>query len=272
MRNHAFAIARAAVLAATAVLLSHPAAAQDLSESAESQSVGARPITHPTVITRPGSYFVARNFAAGESGIAIDIASSNVSLDLRGHTLTGPGDRQGVGVRIAGVSGVRVFGGILTRFGTGVEVRNANNVRIEGLHIHGEDAGGPPPGEIGVLIVNSRGAFVERNVISRTFLGIFVRGGGSGGNRISENTLVGGAAGQLGICYNPDGSGNPAGPGGDVVYNNLISRFNVGIQTSTGTSGNIFRENDIAYFQLAIQELGPGQNVFSENTAIDLQP
>lgn len=170
------------------------------------------------------------------------------------------------------MDGVRVFGGILARFGTAVEVRDANNVRIEGLHIRGEDSGGPPPGEVGVLVVNSRAVFVERNVISRTFLGIFVRGGGSGGNRISENTLVGGEAGQLGICYNPDGSGSADGPSGDLVYNNLVSRFNVGIQTSPGTSGNIFRENDVAYFQLAIQDLGPGQNVFAENTTVALLP
>lgn len=267
MPNRAFLVGPAAVLAATAVLFSHDAAAQE-----SSGTTTCRPVTHPTVISRSGCYVLARNVSLEEPGAAIVIAASNVSFDLSGRTLTGPGGKQGVGIRIEGTNGVRVFGGIVTRFQTGIEVREANNVRIEGLHIHGEDGGGPPPGEVGVLIVNSRAVFAERNVISRTFLGIFVRGGGSGGNRISENTLVGGAAGQLGICYNPDGSGSPDGPSGDLVYNNLVSRFNVGIQTSTGTSGNIFRENDIAYFQVAIQELGPGQNVFAENTTVVLQP
>ena len=273
MTNHAFPIARAVAVAATVLFLAQPAAAQESSrpneaEAAESSSLGPTPITRPTVITRPGSYFVARNFSTGGPGAAIAIVASGVSLDLRGHTLTGPGGKQGVGVRVAGVGGVRVFGGILSRFGTGVEVRDANNVRVEGLQVHGQDAGGPPPGEVGILIANSRAVFVERNLISRTFLGIFVRGGGSGGNRISENTLVGGTAGQLGICYNPDGSGNPDGPTGDLVYNNLVSRWNVGIQTSAGTTGNIFRENDIAYVQLAIQEVTPGSNVFEENTSV----
>jgi nitrous oxidase accessory protein NosD len=135
---------------------------------------------------RPGNF--PRPSRVRGDRVAIVVAASNVSLDLSGHTLTGPGGKQGAGIRIEGASGVRVFGGILTRFGTGVEVRGANNVRIEGLHIHGEDGGGPPPGEVGVLIFNSRAVFVERNLISRTFLGILVRGGGSGGNRISENT------------------------------------------------------------------------------------
>jgi hypothetical protein len=267
MPNRAFPVGRAAILAAASLLLCHHTAAEESSGRAE-----CRAVTRPTVISRPGCYVLARDVSLEEPGAAIVIAASNVSFDLSGRTLTGPGGKQGVGIRIEGARGVRVFGGILARFGTGVEVRDANNVRIEGLHIHGEDGGGPPPGEVGVMIVNSRAVFVERNVISRTFLGIFVRGGGSGGNRISENTLVGGEAGQLGICYNPDESGNPDGPSGDLVYNNLVSRFNVGIQTSPGTSGNIFRENDIAYFQSAIQELGPGQNVFGENTAVALQP
>jgi hypothetical protein len=271
--SQTFAVTRAASVAVAVLFFAQSAAAQEVSrpaesEAAESTSLGPRPITHPTVIKRPGSYFVARNFSLDGPGVAVAIAASGVSLDLRGHTLRGPGGKQGVGVRIAGVSGVRVFGGILSGFGTGVEVRDASNVRVEGLHVHGEDAGGPPPGEVGILIANSRAVFVERNVIARTFLGVFVRGGGSGGNRISENTVVGGAAGQIGICYNPDGSANPDGPTGDLVYNNLISRFNLGIQTSAGTAGNIFRENDVAYVQQAIQEVTPGSNVFEGNTTV----
>jgi hypothetical protein len=233
---------------------------------------GVRPITKPIVIREPGSYILTRGLALEAAGSAIVIAADDVTVNLNGFTLGGPGGKQGVGVLVDGASGAHVFGGVVTRFGTGVEVRNANNVRIDGLHIHGEDAGGPPPGEVGVLIVNSRGVFVERNVISRTFLGIFVRGGGSGGNRIAENTLTGDGAGELGICYNPDDSGSPAGPSGDLVYNNLVSRFKLGLQTSTGTFGNVFRENDIAYFDVAIQELGPNQNVFEGNTTIEIQP
>ena len=97
------------------------------------------------------------------------------------------------------------------------------------------------------------------------------RGGGSGGNRIAENTLSASVNGQLGICYNPDGLGTPAGPSGDLVYNNLVSGFNIGVQTSAESAGNIFRENDIAFRQQAVQELSPaGANVFAENTAVDL--
>jgi hypothetical protein len=225
----------------------------------------------PLRITRPGAYRLHRDIRLRDSGAAVVITASGVSLDLAGHVLSGPGT-QGTGILIEGAHGVSVQNGKLRGFAFGAQVVNAVNVKLQGLQIDAEDAGGPPPGEVGIMIVNSRGVDVFRNIISRVFLGIFVRGGGSGGNRIAENTLSAGSNGQLGICYNPDGLGTPAGPRGDLVYNNLVSGFNIGLQTSTESAGNIFRENDIAFRQQGVQELSPaGANVFAENTHVDLQ-
>jgi nitrous oxidase accessory protein NosD len=222
-------------------------------------------------ITRPGSYRLRHNVTLRSAGTAVVISSGGVSLDLGGHALIGPGGKQGIGVLVEGGHDVSVRNGTIQGFGFGVQVMNAFNVKIQGLQINGEDGGGPAPGEVGTMVVNSRGVEAFRNTISRVFLGIFVRGGGTGGNRIAENTLAAGANGQLGVCYNPDGLGTPAGPSGDLVYNNLVSGFNIGIQTSAQSAGNIFRENDIAFVQQAVQELSPpGANVFAENTEIGL--
>jgi hypothetical protein len=107
--------------------------------------------------------------------------------------------------------------------------------------------------------VNSRGVVAVDNTIARTFLGIFVRGGGSGGNRFFSNTISAGANGELGICYNPSPvEGATDGPSGNLVYANLISGFNRGIQTNNGTYNNVYKENTIAYLTEAIQERGPG--------------
>jgi hypothetical protein len=219
-------------------------------------------------ITRPGSYVLRHDVRLHRAAVAVEITGSQVTLDLNGHALLGPGGKRGVGVRIAGASGVHVHGGNVARFGIGVEVRDSVNVRIGGLQVQGEDAGGPPPGEVGVMIFNSRAVVVEKNVITGTFLGVFVRGGGSSGNRIADNTITAGHNGQLGVCYNPDGGGTPAGPRGDRVYNNLISRFQTGIQTSAGSAGNLFRENDIAFVAQAVEEVTPGSNVFEDNSQI----
>jgi hypothetical protein len=233
---------------------------------------GVRPITRATTITESGSYVLVHDIELGTPGTAITIAASNVSLNLNGHALVGPGNKQGVGIGIEGVSSVSVRNGTIVSFGTGVRIANSHDVRVQDLQIRGEDLGGPPPGEVGVLVMNSRAVVLKDNTVSRAFLGFFVRGGGSGGNRIAGNTLTGGQNGQIGICYNPDGSGPLAGPKGDLVYNNLISRFNLGIQTSLQTIGNIFRENNIAFFQQAINEVTPGSNVFEDNTAIAITP
>lgn len=233
---------------------------------------GVRPVTKATTITESGSYVLLRDIVLGQPGSAIVIAADNVSLDLNGHALVGPGSKQGTGIDIAGVNSISVHNGTIAGFGTGIRVANAHDVRAESLQVRGEDGGGPAPGEVGILVVNSRAVVLRDNTISRMFLGIFVRGGGSGGNRIAANTLVGGQNGQIGICYNPDGSASLAGPKGDLVYNNLVSRFNIGIQTSAQTLGNIFRENNIAFFQTAIQEITAGSNVFEENSSIAIMP
>lgn len=258
-------ISRRAILVATALALPPFALAQ------EEARFPAIPIVGPTVISHPGSYVLLRSISLSGPGTAIRIVASDVTLDLNGHALKGPGGKQGTGISVTGVSRVHVHSGIVSRFGTGVEVSVSANVRVDGLQIDGEDAGGPPPGEVGILIRDSRAVFVERNQVSRTFLGLFVRGGGSGANRISENVVAGGQNGQLGICYNP-GPDDPDGPTGDLVYNNLVSRFRTAIQTSAGTSGNVFRENDLAYVDQAIHEVTPGSNLIVENNSIQITP
>ena len=222
-------------------------------------------------IDRPGSCRLRHDVRLKGPGAAIVIAADGVSLDLAGHSLTGPGGKLGTGIMIDGRRNVSVKNGTLRGFGFGVQVANSVNVKVEGLQITGDDAGGPPPGEVGILILNSRGVEATRNVIARVFLGLFVRGGGSGANRLFENTLAGGDTGQLGICYNPDGLGTSTGPSGDLVYLNLVSGFKIGIQTSPDTRGNLFRENDIAFVEKAIEELSPaGANLFDGNSEIPL--
>ena len=222
-------------------------------------------------VDRPGSYRLRHDVRLRGAGPAIVIAADGVSLDLAGHVLTGPGGKLGTGIMVEGRRNVSVKNGTLHGFGFGVQVANSVNVKVQGLQITGDDAGGPPPGEVGILVLNSRGVEATRNVIARVFLGLFVRGGGSGANRFFENTLAGGDTGQIGICYNPDGLGTPTGPSGDLVYLNLVSGFKIGIQTSPETRGNLFRENDIAFVQKAIEELSPtGANLFDGNSEISL--
>jgi len=225
-----------------------------------------RKLSHPIEITEPGAYELRRDLFAAD--VAIIIRANQVTLDLGGHALRGPGG-SGVAIRVENSSGVEVHNGSLGSFGLGVEVRKSRNVKLEHLRIVGEDRGGTPPNiEIGVMIVDSRGVVVAHNVIVDTFLGVFVRGGGSAGNRITENVVTGGQKGQLGICYNPADGEGPPGPRGDLVYDNLISRFHTGISLSAESVTNIVRNNDIAFLVIAISEASPGTNVVANNVTV----
>jgi parallel beta-helix repeat protein len=103
-----------------------------------------------------------------------------------------------------------------------------------------------PPPETGIMIVQSKNVVVTRNSIFNTGLGIFVRGGGSSGNRIEGNTVTGGSNALLGVCYNP-APGDPMGPRGDLFRANLISGFGVGIQMSPSSMANVTQENTIVF-------------------------
>lgn len=258
------------IVTMTCFLLALDAAAAERRVPEIPRHVPVRSVPTGGLIDRPGVYVLERDVIARSDAPAITIASNDVTLDLNGHTLRGPGQRSGTGVLVRGAKGVRVEGGRLMSFGIGVQVEGAENVRVERLQILGEDLGGAPPAvEIGVHVLGSRGVVVTENTITGTFLGIFVRGAGSGGNRIFANTLTGGANGQLGICYNP-APGLADGPSGDLVYDNLISRWNVGLQTSAASAGNVVRDNAIAYFSSAIEEVSPGSNLFLDNAEVQI--
>lgn len=232
--------------------------------------LGPNRIHQPTIIDAPGHYTLGSKLFSGEA-TAIQIEADNVSLDLAGLSIRGPGDRQGVGISVLGASNVRIYNGDLQRLGIGLLLDHATNVTIEGLQIDGVDSGGAPPDvEIGILLIDSRGVRIVDNVITHTFLGIFVRGEGSGGNRISGNLITGGDNGELAICYNPAPGESSGGPEGDLVTDNVISRFRRGLSLSADSVGNVVRDNTIAYFDISIQEATEDSNLIEDNHLVQI--
>jgi nitrous oxidase accessory protein NosD len=234
----------------------------------------ARIINHSTAITRPGTYVLDRTIFSSGNGPGIDIRANNVTLDLAGFGVMGPGEKQGIGIQADHVRDVHIHNGSLHGFGVGVLVSNATNVVVDDLQIDGDDLGGAPPDiEIGVMLIDSRGVRVERNVITDTFLGIFVRGDGSIGDRVAQNTVTGGEHGELAICFNPAPGEDPnGGPDGGLIEGNLVSHFNRGISLSTGSTGNIVAGNNLAVFSAAIAEAVPNANDIADNRMIQLAP
>ncbi|MEM1084626.1 MAG: NosD domain-containing protein [Verrucomicrobiota bacterium] len=202
-------------------------------------------------ITRPGNYTLRRDFRARE-GDAIVISASNVNLNLNGFAVSPAEGGTGRGIVIDGADCVTIRNGKVGGFQTNVAVLNSENSKVSDLLISGEGlapAGGPS--EIGIMIIDGRAITVRKNNISSVNLGIFVRGGGSTGNRIEKNVLVGGttdANNLFGICYNPAPNAGPEGPSGDSIYNNHIARFNYAVSVSDGSLSNLFVDNTLSSF------------------------
>lgn len=226
-------------------------------------NAGVTAITGPTVITEPGSYRVTNDFAA--TGDAIVIQANDVVLSLGGYTVTGPGDLEGRGIVIQGAEDVIVRDGTLRSFGMGVVLIDTHDSSVRGIRVVGGDLVASPPNvQIGTMLINSRDNRLQRNTFEQVNLGIFVRGGGSAANRIQLNTILAGANGLLGICYNPAPGAGDAGPTDDTVKLNRILGFRTGIQASAGSTNNLFTLNTIEYL-VAPYEDRNGSNTFVRN-------
>lgn len=238
------------------------------------ENLRAQPIIGPTTITSPGNYRLTEDIDAAQ-GDGIVITASHVRLWLGEHRLTGPGNKLGRAIVIDNASDVQVVGGRIERFGIGAALVNASRCRVRDLEVRGGDetadpgAGNPP--QIGILLINSAQNTILGNQLTGVNLGIFVRGGGSSGNRISGNEAVGGDHGLLAICYNPAPAGDAAGPRNDRVTGNLLARFGTGIVASAQSTGNLFANNTIRYFTTAYQDLN-GTNMFTNNRTEQITP
>ena len=85
------------------------------------------------VITNAGSYYVTTNIIAG-SGNGISIQTNNVTVDLNGFMLQGPGSSTGIAVSGARTN-IVVRNGTIRGWGNGVGALSADGSRFEGLHI-----------------------------------------------------------------------------------------------------------------------------------------
>ena len=130
----------------------------------------------PYTVSTSGSYYVSANLA-GTGGI--NVYADNVTVDLMGFTLSGNTGGDGVYTER---SGVVVCNGIITRFGVGVQLSNANGCRLQNLVC-----------------------------VSNTYRGIQVSSssGNCVGNAIIDCTIA--ANGEAGVYMGSSSSGNCAG-------------------------------------------------------------
>lgn len=104
-----------------------------------SPTQAATPITACGTTASAGRYLVTDDLtcAGGENGIVV--AGSNVTIDLGGHTITGPGRSTGSGEKgvniLPGSRYVKVGNGTIRTFEWGVVVADTQNLTLSGLRL-----------------------------------------------------------------------------------------------------------------------------------------
>ena len=124
-----------------ALLISFTPAWADFYVVAVGGGVGTKITSVPYTITTPGFYFLPQNLTyASATGNAITVDASNVTIDLMGLCITGPGKESGVnrGIDIlANRANIEIRNGSLQSFGEHSihALSSANNVRVMGMRV-----------------------------------------------------------------------------------------------------------------------------------------
>ena len=234
---------------------------------AQPQGVRMIGIAGPTMLTEPGSYILtAGQTVSSSTGAGITITGNNITLDLNGQSITGPGNATGVGVRIFGARNIVVKNGSVEAALMGVVAFNSSNVRIENMMIRG--LSGTPP-EAGIMFVGTSNSMILNNQILNTALGIFIRGGAAFGNRIEGNTLTASATtSPLGICYNPSDT-DSNGPKGDLITRNLIRGYRQSLALSDTSEFNV-AEGNTFIFRVSGSSNPNASNLVRNNTEVKI--
>jgi parallel beta-helix repeat protein len=99
----------------------------------------------PYTISQPGSYYLTSNLVTAAGGIIIQ--TNRVTLDLMGFSITGDRGTSDMGIVIDGktnapCSNIVVRNGVVSEFGYGVYLKNAQDSRIEYVWVSGLDRTG----------------------------------------------------------------------------------------------------------------------------------
>jgi len=219
------------------------------------------PITNlPATITLPGYYYLTGNLSSSGTSDGITVSSDNVTIDLMGFCLSGPGSTPGSTSGAVGITGQRdyynlqVRNGSLTDWFVGFQAYERNsalNLRVEncseGIRLRGglvKDCTVVTTG-LGVGIINY--GVTTGNIVSNCARGIYGQGTVSG-NYVS-NCSYAGIEGRPGTMSGNGGSGTISGNSirgcangilvglgasviGNTVYNESESAIGIKIDTS----------------------------------------
>jgi parallel beta-helix repeat protein len=164
------------------------------------------------------------------SGTALTIGADNVTLDLKGHTITGPGIYVGetAGVSVVERSGVTVTNGTITGFRYGVRADTTNNTTLTKLYSHHNLRG--------FDLANGQGLNVSKNTVTFSDLDA-IRVGGSDDSLIAQNVVSDNVFG----IYVADYAGNVT-----VSRNQVTRTRGAGLAAFSGVVSTVFSQNTVS--------------------------
>jgi hypothetical protein len=205
----------------------------------------------PYTINAPGYYYLTRNLTyTGGDGITINPGVNNVTIDLMGFVLTGPGNDQYFGVATAENSNVEVRNGTITGWQTGVNGTAGANHRAVSVRAVGNTRG----------IVIGYSALIKdctatQGSFAAGYYALGVKGGTISGCTVYNFTESHPVAGSV---YIGDGGGTASdnvvincavigirGYGPTTISNNAVINCGTGISSEGGgsISGNAVQAN-----------------------------
>jgi hypothetical protein len=252
---------------------------------------GSTTATSTYTISQSGSYYLTGNRQCSGTGITVN--ADNVTIDLSGFTIAGPGSGTNYGVYMNGRGNVEIRKGTIQGFGYGIYesstagknhrvlgVRVISNTRW-GINLNGEngqvrdctvsDNGTSASGAYGIIVnvggivtgntVNSNGTSATSSVYS-----IFT----GGGCTVTGNTVYSNGTSAVGSVYGIYTTGSTVA--GNSVYGNgnlATGSFVFGIYVGFGSSviGNTVRNNGVSASGTVCGIYLSGYDLATNNTA-----
>ncbi len=183
-------------------------------------------------ITQPGSYYLTGNLTGVAAKYGIEVAASNVTIDLMGHSLLGAGGSlSGIATPSTSYNNLTVRNGVITGWGgNGIQLSGSGSL-VEKIHASDNT--------IGIFVTHQ--AIVRSVTASRnTSLGI-----GTGGDALVEScvcfqngtgittgfrSIVTGCS----VTFNNIGSGISVGGGSTVTACTVVANTSDGIRVTAG--------------------------------------
>jgi parallel beta-helix repeat protein len=222
-------------------------------------------------ITQSGSYYLTGNLAGVSGKSGIEIAASNVTIDLRGFTMQGvTGSLDGIASPF-GAIGITIQNGFITGWSDGIDLTLGGQSRVSGVNASDNTGGG--------IRLGNEAIVRECTAFSNGGSGISVSGTGSGVIEsciARSNTLDGIILSASGVVRNCEARGN-SGAGirssssGYSLITECSSVENVGDGIRVGNGATVSRNtcsfNGDAGIGAGIRAIGVDNRIEENNCA-----